>query len=268
MIVDFDYLDLYGIKLESGRDFSREMGSDDGNAYIINQAAAKRMGMESPLGMGFGFDEQLGTIVGVVGDYHFESFHKPITPLGIGVREDHGFYYISIRMGDADIKQTLDFIEETWQDFVPAVPLKYSFMDERLEWLYRKDRQMSRSMNYLSLMALFITCLGIFSLISFTLREQRKEIAIRKVLGAPFFRQLFILVRSILFIICLATISGGLLGWYLSGRWLENFSYRFNMQIDIVAIAFIITLVLTLLPIAYRLVRSITTNPVDALRIE
>jgi putative ABC transport system permease protein len=268
LIVDYDFLDLYGIQLTNGRDFSKDMATDDGNAYIINKAAAKRLGFQSPVNARFGFDGKLGTVVGVTGDFNFESLHKPVTPLGIGVKEEYYWQYISVKVKNTNIPETLEYIESVWNKFVPDYPMDYFFIDSRLKEMYVKDQQLLKSMNYLSLMALFISCLGIFGLMSFTLKERTKEIGIRKVMGASFPALVGLLTRDLLSIVCIAAIAGGVLGWYFSTSWLNNFAYRINWGIDIIIISSILTLLLAIIPISFNLIRSIRTNPVESLRYE
>jgi putative ABC transport system permease protein len=268
MIVDYDFLDLYGIQLESGRSFSKEMGTDNGNAYIINRAAADRMNLQSPVDAKFGFDGKLGTVVGLTRDFYFESLHKPITPLGIGVLDDYYWSFVSIMVRNTDIQNTLGYIGETWKNYVPSIPMDYSFFDEHLDRLYRKDRQLSKSMNYLSIMALFISCLGIFGLMSLSLKERTKEIGIRKVLGISYARLLNLLTRDTMFVVLMACIVGGTLGWYLSARWLNNFAYRCRIGFDVIVIATLLTLLMSMLMVSFKLIKSMTTNPVESLRTE
>ncbi len=268
MIVDYDFLDLYEIKLENGRSFSRNMGTDNGNAYIINRAAADRMDFRSPIGAKFGYDGKLGTVVGLTEDFYFESLHKPITPLGIGVLNEYYWSFISIKVNNTNIQKTLEFIEETWKNYVPGIPLDYSFFDEHMDRLYRKDQQLSRSMNYLSIMALFISCLGIFGLMSLSLKERTKEISIRKVMGASYARLLSLLTRDSVSIILLATIFGAALGWYLSTKWLSNFAYRCSFGFDVIVIAAALALLMYMLMVSFKLLKSITTNPAESLRME
>ena len=268
MIVDYDFLDLYGIRLEEGRNFSPEMGSDKGNAYIINKAAADRMDLQSPIGTKFGFNGKLGTVIGLTEDFHFESLHKPITPLGIGVMDEYYWSFISIKVKNVSMHKTLEYIKEVWTKYVPDIPMNYSFFDEHLGQLYRKDRQVSKSMNYLSVMALFISCLGIFGLLTLSLKERTREISIRKVLGASFTSLLNLLTKDFVFIILISTIIGGTIGWYLSTEWLQNFAYRSRFGLDVVAISAGLALFMYLIMVSFKLIQSITTNPADSLHVE
>ena len=268
MIVDYDFLDLYGIQLESGRSFSAEMGTDNGNAYIINKAAAERMNLQSPIGAMFGFDGKLGTVIGLTKDFYFESLHKPITPLGIGVMDEYYWSFVSIKVNNTNMHKTLKYIERTWKNYVPGIPIDYSFFDEHLARLYLKDRQLSMGMNYLSIMALFISCLGIFGLMSLSLKEKTKEISIRKVMGASYAKLLSLLIRDSAAVILLATIFGGALGWYLSTEWLNNFAYRCRFGFDVLVISAGLALLMYLLLVSFKLVKSIITNPAESLRTE
>jgi putative ABC transport system permease protein len=268
MIVDYDFFDLYGLYLEEGRNFSQDMATDDGNAYIINKAAAQRMGFQSPVNARFGFDGKLGTVVGITKDFNFESLHKSITPLGIGVKDDYFWQVISIKVKNTNIPETLIYIEGVWNRFVPDYPMDYTFVDNKIQQMYGKEMQVSRSMIYLSLIALFISCLGIFGLMSYSLKEREKEIGIRKALGASLSRITGLLARDLVIIVSIAEIAGGILGWYFSTSWLNNFAYRIEWGIDIIILSSFLTLLLAITPIAFTLIKSIRTNPVDSLRYE
>ena len=268
MIVDYDFFDLYGIRLTDGRYFSRDMATDDGNAYIINRAAAKRMDFQSPVNAGFGFDGKLGTVVGITQDFNFESLHKTITPIGIGVKDEYYWQVISIKVKDKNIPETLAYIEGVWHKFVPDYPMDYNFADDQIKQIYGKEMQVSRSMNYLSLLALFISCLGIFGLTSYSFKERKKEIGVRKAMGASLSGLTGLLIRDLFIIVCIAEITGGVVGWYFSINWLNSFAYRINWGIDIIIISCLLTILLAITPVVFNLIKSIRTNPVDSLRYE
>ena len=268
MIVDYDFFDLYRIGLADGRYFSSDMATDDGNAYVVNRAAAKRMGFQSLTNARFGFDGKLGTVVGITEDFNFESLHKSITPLGIGVKDEYYWQVISIKVKNTDIPKTLAYIETVWNKFEPDYPMDYTFADDQIHQLYGKEIQVSRSINYLSLLALFISCLGIFGLMSYSFKERKKEIGVRKAMGASFSSLAGLLVRDLFLLVCIAEITGGVLGWYFSNRWLNNFAYRINWGVDIIIISCFLTILLAITPIVFHLIKSIRTNPVNSLRYE
>jgi len=266
LAVDENFLDLYGIRIKEGRNFSADLKGEAGNAYILNEAAVKRMEFKNPVGSRFGFDNKLGTVVGVVNDFHFESLHNPITPLGIGL-SNNNINYLSVKISNNNVRATIGYIEDTWKNLTKTT-LNFSFIDDQLNYLYRKDKQLAESMNYFSLMALFISCLGIFGIISFSLKERTKELGIRKVLGAEFTHLLKILSKDIFAIIGVASVVGGIGGWYFAGRWLNNFAYRINMSIDTVVFSSLITFLIVTIPLLFKLLGAIKSNPVEALRNE
>jgi putative ABC transport system permease protein len=268
MIVDFDFMDLYGIRLDKGRYFQADMRSDNGKSYIINRAAAARMDLESPIGAGFGFDGTLGTIVGLTEDFHFESLHKAVVPIGIGVTENYFWQFVSLKVNGAHMPRILDHVEEVWKKYVPDIPMNYAMLDSHLDSLYRADRQLSKSMNYLSMMALFISCLGIFGLMSLSLREKAKEISIRKVMGASGIALLNYLLRDSVRIILASGVLGGIFGWYLSRTWLDNFAFRCRFGWGVIVLSVLLALLIYLIMIGYRLFRAVSTNPVEFLRTD
>ena len=266
--VDYDFFDLYGIKIEEGRKFNENQDKVPGNAFIINRAAADYLGFNPAVGEQFGFDGKLGNVIGVTENFHFESLHKPVTPLGIGILSNDIVAYISIKLNAANIQQTIKEIEKTWSQFAPDALLNYSFIDEHVHQLYLKDRQLSESMRYFSLMALFICCLGIFGMMSFSVKEKTKEIGIRKVLGAPIHNLINLFIKEILIIVGIATVIGGTFGWYVSKQWLGNFAFHFNMKIDIIVFASLLALIITTIPICYKLIKAVLVNPAKIIRTE
>jgi putative ABC transport system permease protein len=266
--VDEDFLDLYGIEIEQGRNFSSAISGDMGNAYILNQAAVKSFDFKSPVGAQFGFNKKLGTVVGVVKDFNFESIHKPITPLGIGFVSSENLRFLSIKISNVNIPATIKYIEDTWHNLTVNVPFKYSFIDEQLNLQYKKDQQLAESLNYFSFMAILISCLGIFGLMSISIKERTKELGIRKVLGVSFHNLLFLLLKDTIIILIFASFLGGFLGWLMAQKWLANFAYRIDFSVGIIIISSLITFLLAFLPVIYRIVKAAKTNPINALRHE
>jgi len=264
--IDEDFLTLYGIEVVQGRGFSNEMSADRGNSYMLNEAAAKSLGFTNPVGSRFGFDKKLGTVVGVVKDFHFESLHKPITPLGLDFSGSDNCQFLSLALNSNNIPETMRFIEKTWSKLANNAALKYTFTDEQLEQLYIKDNQLAERLNYFSFIALFISCLGIFGLMSISIRERTKELGIRKVVGAPFKYLAWLMLKDNFAIIGIASVLGGLLGMYAANQWLRNFEYRISFGIDIIILSSLIALLMAVIPVGYRLWKAIINNPVESIR--
>ena len=266
--IDENFLDLYGIEIIQGRGFYADMTGDKDNAYILNEAAVRSLDFKDPVGSGFGFNKKLGNVVGVAKDFHFESLHKPITPLGIGFSTNDNINYLSLLISNRDIPATISYIENTWGKLTNNIALNYSFIDSHLDQLYRKDNQLAESLNYFSFIALFISCLGIFGLMSISIKERTKELGIRKVVGAPIFNLGIILLRDNFIIIGIASVVGGVLGRYIAMQWLNNFAYRISFGIDIIIISFLIAILMAVFPVSFKLRKAITNNPVQALRTD
>ena len=153
---DYDFIDLYGLEITRGRKFSQEFNDDEGRGYIINETAVKSFGWENPVGKKFGFWRITGTVVGVVKDFHFESLHKEVAPLGIGVNDSRNFGTVSIKINSANVSNTISYIEKIQKNLAPNYPFQYSFIDEEIDNLYRTEKKMAESFNYFTLIALIV----------------------------------------------------------------------------------------------------------------
>jgi putative ABC transport system permease protein len=265
--VDYDFFDLYGLEIVQGRKFSREMG-DDGKAYILNEAAVKSLGFKEPIGQMFGFWKISGTVVGVAKDFHFESLHKPITPLGIGIQDSTNFNYVSVKISAYDIGGSIKYIEDTWKKFSPKYPFEFSFIDERLDAMYKNERKITTSFNYFALIAIFIACLGLFGLASFTAEQKTKEIGIRKVLGASASKIIVLLTKEFILLVALANCIAWPLAWYGMNKWLESFAYRIDLNIAFFVLAGIAAFIIAIASVSAQFAKATRANPIDSLRYE
>jgi ABC-type antimicrobial peptide transport system permease subunit len=265
--VDYDFLDIYGLEIIEGRKFSKEF-NDRGKAYILNEAAVKRCGFDDPVGQLFGFWKITGTVIGVVKDFHFESLHKPITPLGIGVYDRRNFSYASVKIRSDSIRSTLKHIENTWEKLSPGYPFQYSFIDERLDMMYKSEQKMAESFNYFALIAIFIACLGLFGLASFIAEQKTREIGIRKVLGATASKIIVLLTKEFVFLVVLANIIAWPLAWYGMNKWLESFAYRINLNITFFIAAAVMAFVIATASVSSQFLKATKANPADCLRYE
>jgi len=178
--VDYDYLETTRIELTEGRSFSKEYGTDQTEAFVVNEEVAQLMGKESVVGERFSFAGRDGRIIGVMKNFHYESFRNKIEPLAIYMRPAaEGFYYTLIRIPPENISASLDFVRETWQKVVPDFPFEYRFLIDDFEYYYRSEERMGGLLKYFSILAVFIACLGLFGLASFTAEQRTKEIGIR-----------------------------------------------------------------------------------------
>jgi len=265
--VDYDFLDIYGLEMVKGRKFSQELG-DKGNAYILNETAVKRLGFDEPIGQRFGFWRITGTVIGVIKDFHFESLHKPITPLGIGVYDRQDFWIVSVKINSQNMSSTIQYIEDTWEKLLPDYPFEFFFIDERLNAMYQSERKMAESFNYFTLIAIFIACLGLFGLTSFIAEQKTREIGIRKVLGASVSKIIVMLSKEFIRWIILSAVIAFPVSWYAMDRWLQNFAYRTNLGFEVFTASIVIAFLIAQLTVSYHSIKAATADPVDSLKYE
>jgi len=265
--VDYDFIDLYGIELIKGRNFSQELG-DKGNAYILNEAAVKRLGFDEPIGQLFGFWKITGSVIGVAKDFHFESLHKPITPLGIGVYDNQYFNYVSVKTRSEKVSGSIGYIEKTWKKMMPDKTIEISFIDDQLDSMYKTEKNMASGFNYFALIAIFIACLGLFGLTSFIAEQKTKEIGIRKVLGASASKIMILLTQEYILLIILANLLAWPLAWYGMNKWLESFAYRIDLNIGFFILAAVTAFLIAMVSVSSQFIKATKANPADSLRYE
>ena len=268
--IGYDYTELYEIEIVKGRRFSREFPSDESGAFLINETAMKAMGDDFQLGMGFGHwasRESKGKIVGVMKDFHLHSLHEEIKPVYFFLNPRQG-YRISIKIQGGNIPETIDFVQETVKKFSPNYPFDYRFFDDIFNMAYINEQKMERIFSIFALVAIFIACMGVFGLSAFIADQRRKEIGIRKVLGASALRIVYLLSKDLLWLVLAANIIGWPIAYYAMNRWLQNFAYRTNIGIEIFILSAILILVITMGTMSFQAIKSALANPVDSLRYE
>lgn len=272
MHVDQNFADTYKMEMQSGRFYSREHSTDATEAYVLNEAAVKEMGLESPIGKELTVWGRTCKIIGVVKDFHFNSLHHAIEPaiLRIPNADQMNLFYriVSIRLAPGSIHEELSFIENTWRSFYPSESFDYYFVDERLASGYDTEMRMGRIFEYFSLMAILIACLGLYGLIAFTIEQKFKDIGIHKVLGASIPDIVSLISRSYLGWILLSNLIAWPIAWFAMNKWLQNFAYRVHIHIGIFFIAGLATLGIAFLTISWQTIRAATVNPVESLRYE
>jgi ABC-type antimicrobial peptide transport system permease subunit len=265
--VDHSYLDTYRMEMAEGRFFAKDFESDSKEGFILNEAAIKAMGMDSPVGKRFGFGRSSGRIIGVIKNFNYKSLHSEIEPL-ILINDPRGYRYASIRISSENIEGTITHLENVWNQFSAGFPFNYTFLDDRIENLYRSEQSIGTVFNYFTILVVFIACLGLFGLASFTAEKRTKEIGIRKVLGAPISNILMLLFREFTKWIILANIIAWPAAYFIMTKWLENFAYRTNIGIATFFLAAGFVLVIALITVSYQCIKTALSNPVDSLKYE
>lgn len=271
--IDHDYLPTLGIEIVDGRNFSKEFTSDTDQAILVNETAVKQFNWEYPIGKKIevitGNDNRIFlNVVGVVKDFHFESLHKKIEPIIISNTSYYDFNVLCIKLDPANMKQTLKFIEEKWSKIAPNFPFDYFFLDVSFDYQYREDVRLSKIFSYFTFLAIFIACLGLFGLASYTMEQKTKEIGIRKVLGASVTKVIFLLSKEFLRWIILANLIAWPVAYLIMNKWLQNFAYQTNLGLDIFILSGATALLITLITVSYQSIKSALANPVESLKYE
>jgi putative ABC transport system permease protein len=265
---DYDFIDLFGMQIVYGRNFSRDFPSDETGVFLVNEAAVRVAEWESPIGRKFThWRGDTGKIVGVIKDFHLHSLHRPIKPLYIFL-DARTFSYISIKMKSANIPATLDYVKGIMKKFSPSYPFSYSFFDEAFERAYFTEQRMGRVFSSFAVLAIFIACLGLFGLTAFAAEQRTKEIGIRKVLGASDSKIFLLLSKEFMKWVILANLIAWPVAYVAMNRWLQNFAYRIHIGI----VAFLVSggtaLLIAYLTVSYQSIKSARANPVESLRYE
>ncbi len=269
LTVDHDFLDTYQMEMASGRGFDQAFATDTA-AFLINEAAAKQLGWNNPLEEQLAMpaiDRESGPIVGVVKDFHFRSLEEEITPLYIFI-EQGWFSQVSLRLDAERIPATMAAIEEKWNTLVPAHPFNGFFFDEVYDTLYQSETRLGALVKWLTFLAIFITCLGLFGLSTYTAERRTKEIGIRKVLGATVPQILSMLGKEYIALVAIGLVIGTPIAWYFSQQWLADFAYSIEITWWMPALAGLLAIVVAWLTISYQSLLAALANPVESLRSE
>ena len=264
--VQDDYVETFGIEIIEGRSFNRDMKTDS-NSFIINQAAARKLGLDDPLGKEIVVFQQQGKIIGVAKDFHFRSFHHEIEPLVFSHYYDY-FGNISVRFKTENVDEVKSYVRNTVKKFDEDYYYRYAFVDQVFESLYKQEKRTNRMIMYGSLLAIFIAILGLFALSSFTVVKRTQEIGIRKAMGATFGRIVRLLLYDILKWVLLVNLIAWPAAYYFMSDWLQNFAYRIDMQIWMFLLGGFIALVIAAITISTQTFRAATINPAETLREE
>jgi len=265
---DYDYVDLFGMELVHGRNFSSDFPSDEKGAFLVNETAVKVAEWESPLEREFThWNGQTGKIVGVLKDFHLHSLHRPIAPLYIYLNPQT-FSNIAIKIRSTEIPETLAYVEGIMKRFSPGTPFSYAFFDEVFARAYLTDQRMGRMFGAFALLGIFIACLGLFGLATYAAEQRTKEIGIRKVVGASGPRIFLLLSKEFLRWVLLANLIAWPAAYFAMQKWLQNFAYRAPVGIVVFLISGGAALLIAYLTVSYRSIKSARANPVDSLRYE
>ena len=271
MYGDQDFSETFGFELLSGETFRSRSDWDSTIYYLVNKTGIEALGLtpENAIGKHFGLDESMmGTIVGVVEDFHLASLHQRIEPLAVYTGRENFKSLLYARINMERIDQVKAEMSKVWSELVPNRPFDLKFVDESVRGLYEKDKQLGEIILSFTSLAIVIGCLGLFGLASYLAEKRTKEIGIRKVLGADISGIVMLLSQEYLKIVLIANVIGWPLAYYFMNKWLAGFAYRIDISWYFFLMSGIATILVALITVSYQSVKAAISNPIKALRYE
>ncbi|MDR3716656.1 MAG: ABC transporter permease [Puia sp.] len=268
--VDFDYIPQYQIKMVAGRAFSKNFGTDTTQAMVLNEAAVKMFGYTSPAqAVGKKFDQwgRKGMIVGVMKDFHFRSLQEAIKPLSMRI-EPGACDLLSVNVDGHNLPATLSAVERKWKEIIPDKPFSYTFLDETFDRQYRSEDRFGRLFLNFSVLAIFISCLGLMGLASYSTLQRTKEIGVRKVIGASVGGIVFLLSKDFLRLVIWAFLIAAPISWLFMHYWLQSFAYRIDIYWWIFVMAGLTALCIALFTVSFQAFKAARMSPVKSLGTE
>jgi len=279
LTVDFDYIRTLQLKLVAGRDFSKEMGTDKDHAWIINETAVRELGFDTPqqaLGQTLSWHPwdgnnpdslKTGIVIGVVKDFHYKSLYDKIEPAVLQIYPQAA-WKVAVRVKTAGIGAAVDRVKAIWNKFAPDYPIEYKFLDENFEEMYLSEDRLLSLLWIFTGIAIFVACLGLFGLAAYTAETRRKEVGVRKILGASAKGVVLLLSKDFISPVIISLLIASPIGWYFMSHWLQDFAYRVPLTAWVFLLAGFFALLIALLTVGYQAARAAMANPIQSLRTE
>jgi putative ABC transport system permease protein len=262
------FVEAYNFRIKHGRTFYEDLETDKTSAFVINESAARQFGWSSEEAIGKTLEwgsERPGQVIGVVEDFHYRSLHERITPVVILVAE-RGHGYVSVKINDTNTAETISAIENVYKKLYPDQVFQFSLLDDQLDSQYAKDRKLGMMAMAFCALAFIIACLGLIGLSSLILADKKKEIGIRKVLGASQGGIIAMMNKRFVTLTCVAVVAGVPLSYYLSSEWLTRFPYHISVDVMQLIGGGALAILLTVLTVSYHSIRASVVNPAEALK--
>jgi len=276
-MVSYDYLDVMGIELVAGRFYDREFGSDQTNAFVVNEALVREMQWgEEALGKQFiqgvnieGANNPVGEIVGVVKDFNYGSLHNPVEPLVIFLNENANFMRIlSVRVSGEDFQDVLQWIEEKREVFNPAFPIQYSYLSNELEAMYSEEKVIFALVISFTVLIIFIAALGLLGLSSFMTAKRTRETGVRRVMGASQNQILYLFLTQFSKWVIISNIVAWPLSYFAMRNWLQNFTFRIDFPFWTFIISLLLSLCIAVITVSWQSLKASRMNPAASIRVE
>ncbi|MEA3478456.1 MAG: FtsX-like permease family protein, partial [Bacteroidota bacterium] len=276
-MVNYDYLDVMGIELVAGRFYDREFGSDQTNAFVVNEALVREMQWgEEALGKQFiqgvnilGADNPVGEIIGVVKDFNYGSLHNPVEPLVMILNENANFMRtLSIRVAGNDFQEVLTWVEEKRKEFNPAYPIQYSYLSNELEAQYGEEKVIFALVISFTVLIIFIAALGLLGLSSFMTVKRTRETGVRRVMGASQNQILYLFLMQFSKWVIISNIVAWPLSYFAMLNWLQNFTFRIDFPFWTFIISLLLSLCIAVITVSWQSIKASRMNPAASIRVE
>ncbi|MBU1101810.1 MAG: ABC transporter permease [Bacteroidetes bacterium] len=265
---DYDFINTFGMEIIEGRDFSKDITTDAGSAFIVNEEAVKLMNMKKPIGKWIKFfGKYEGSIIGVVKNFHYKSLHEKIEPLLVMINPEWD-RYVFVKVNSKNISESLASIEKVHNTFNKEYPFEFTFLDDDVNTLYETEVRTKNIFQIFTSLGIFISSVGLLGLITFAAEQRVKEIGIRKVLGSSISGIVALLTKEFLILVTISNIIAWPLAFYFMKSWLEGFAYHVSINVSLFFIAGIATTTLTFLTIFWKTFNAARANPVNSLKYE
>jgi len=266
-VVGYDLVKTMNLTLMSGRDFSRDFRTDS-VSFLVNETALERIGYKDPIGKPLWWGKREGKIIGIIRDFHFTSLHDKIEPLIVRLDEQRPWGTVLVRTKAGKTKEALTHLETICKTLNPKFPFSYQFSDLEFARLYHSEQIVGQLARYFAFLAIFISCLGLFGLATFTAEQRTKEIGVRKVLGARVMNIASMLSKDLLKPVLIAVVIATPLAYFFMRHWLQDFAYRTDMSWWIFLLAGLAAVMISLITVGYQAIRAAIAAPASSLRAE
>jgi len=268
--IDEDYLPLFQVPMVKGRNFSKAMVSDSANAVLVNEEFVKQAGWKKPIGeiVDFFYNKKKYTVIGVVKDYHFLSLTEKMSPILYTMKPDYPWGNIFVKISDKNKSESLNRIQKEFKALFPFIPYQYKFKDAEVAEQYDKEAKWKQIVSFGAVLTIFISCIGLFGLATLSAERRKKEIGIRKVLGASVEGIVRKLSTDFAKLVVIAAVIAVPAAWWAMHKWLENYPYRININVWIFVLAGVSVLLIALVTVSYQAIKAAIANPVNSLRTE
>jgi len=268
LIVDYDYLETLGLELVTGRGFSRAY-SMDSLSMVINESMAREYGKENPLDVVISFDDSIRyNVIGVIKDYNFRGLKSEVEPLTFFMDSSAGYYYAFVKVDPDNAVAAYDKVEEAWNKIEPDALFLGSFLNENIDRTLSREKVLTKIITSGSIVAILLSCIGLFAISMIVVNQRTKEIGVRKVVGASVAGLVRLLLSDFLKLVVVAFIVATPIAWWMSSKWLEEYSYKISLHMGLFIMSGAIAVLIALFTIGFKTIQAALQNPVNSLRSE